>query len=156
MFFLTTAVSSYSQAKEQDKPISYALSTSLYTQHWNPKPEHNNHQQLIGLERRTGDTAWGAALFKNSFSQPTQMVYWGKNFRTDKLPEGFRSRVMFGFMHGYKGKYKNKIPFNQLGVAPVIVPTLGYENEYFEADIVLLAAAAWMVTITLPFSLQND
>ena len=28
----------------------WRLQTSLYTKHWNPDPEHNNHQKLIGIE----------------------------------------------------------------------------------------------------------
>ncbi|MGI9273490.1 MAG: sn-glycerol-3-phosphate transporter [Endozoicomonas sp.] len=152
VFFVATVISGHTLAKEQDRKISYAISTSLYTQHWNPKPEHNNSQELIGLERRMGDTAWGAAFFKNSFHQPSQFAYWSKTYRFNSLPEGFRSKVMFGFIHGYKGEYQNKIPFNQFGIAPAILPTIGYASRYVEADIVLLAGAAWMVTLTLPIN----
>lgn len=130
--------------------IRYNLTTSLYTKHWNPKPEHNNDQKLIGIERQNGLTSWGIALFKNSFNQDTQLVYWGREFRLDEYVPGMRSKWMFGLMHGYKGEYKDKVPLNQLGVSPVIAPTIGYTTRYFEADIVFLGFNAITVTATLP------
>ena len=31
-----------------------------------------------------------------------------------------------GLLYGYKGAYKDKIPFNDFGIAPAIIPALGY------------------------------
>ena len=31
------------------------LQTSVYTRHFNPDPEHNNHQDLLGLEYNRAD-----------------------------------------------------------------------------------------------------
>lgn len=135
---------------ESGDDIRYNFTTSLYTKHWNPKPEHNNDQKLIGIERQNGSTSWGIALFKNSFNQDTQLVYWGKEFRLDEYVPGMRSKWMFGLMHGYKGEYKDKVPLNQLGVSPVIAPTIGYTTRYFETDIVFLGFNAITVTATLP------
>jgi hypothetical protein len=52
---------------------------SLYTRHWNPSPEHNNHQHMIIVEARSHDN-WlvGLSVFDDSFYQPTQLVYVGK------------------------------------------------------------------------------
>lgn len=132
--------------------ISYNLTTSLYTRHWNPRQEHNNDSRLIGLECQTNDTMWGIALFKNSFDQDSQLVYWAKIFSLEEyVPvSGLRSKWLFGLIHGYKGKYENKIPLNQLGIAPAIAPTIGITTRYLEADLVFLGFSAVTVTATLP------
>ena len=132
--------------------ISYNLITSLCTRHWNPDPEHNNDSRLISLERQSGDAMWGLTLFKNSFDQDSQLVYWAKNFSLEEYVSipGFRSKWFFGLIHGYKGEYKNKIPFNQLGVAPAILPTIGIATRYVEADLVFLGFNAVTVIATLP------
>lgn len=57
------------------------LQTSVITRHWSHDPEHNNHQDLIGLERNRADGwVWGGATFRNSFSQRSNYVYAGKRF----------------------------------------------------------------------------
>ena len=132
--------------------ISYNLITSLYTRHWNPDPEHNNDSRLISLERQSGDAMWGLTLFKNSFDQDSQLVYWAKNFSLEEyvyIP-CLRSKWFFGLIHGYKGEYKNRIPFNQLGVAPAILPTIGIATRYVEADLIFLGFNAVTVIVTLP------
>ena len=46
----TGALASEAAPTEDDKGFWYAQ-TSVYTRHFAPDPEHNNHQDLIGLER---------------------------------------------------------------------------------------------------------
>ena len=131
----------------------FILSTSLYTKHFHPKPEHNNKQELIGIEYQRGESVWGGAIFKNSFHQDSQLIYWAKEFSLSDSLDGFRSKWLFGFLHGYKGKYKNKIPLNQLGIAPAVLPTLGYSNRYFEVDVMFLGISAITVTAGIPIRL---
>ena len=130
--------------------VRYNLIFSLYTRHFNPDPEHNNDQNLIGIERQSGDTLWGALVFNNSFYQDSQYVYWGKEFRLDNYMEGLRSKWTFGLLHGYKDEYEDKMPFNHLGIAPVIIPSIGYTTRYLEADVFFLGLNAVTVTATIP------
>ena len=41
---------------------------------------------------------------------------------------------MGGLLHGYKEPYDDKIPLNGLGVAPAIVPSLGFRYKWFLAE----------------------
>ena len=46
---------------------------SLYTAHYDPDPDHNNNQQMLGLEiELRGNRLWGFAMFDNSFGQESQ------------------------------------------------------------------------------------
>lgn len=131
--------------------------TSVYTAHYNPKPEHNNHQKLINVEYiRPDDWLVGLAVFHNSFGQPSQYLYVGKDWTLWQPHPDWRLRgtLTAGLLHGYKGEYKNKIPLNNLGVAPAILPTLGlqYKNVFVEAH--LFATAGVMTTVGFTYSLD--
>jgi hypothetical protein len=53
--------------------------TSLYTKHYDPDPDHTDHQNMLGLEGETGDQrVMGLALFDNSFGQESQYLYPGR------------------------------------------------------------------------------
>ncbi|MES4864626.1 sn-glycerol-3-phosphate transporter, partial [Acinetobacter baumannii] len=63
------------------------MQTSAYTRHWSHDPEHNNHQELIGIERvYTDGLLWGAATFKNSFYQRSYYGYLGKVWENPQYP----------------------------------------------------------------------
>ncbi|HRL74969.1 MAG TPA: hypothetical protein PK440_00355 [Candidatus Accumulibacter phosphatis] len=55
-------------------------------------------------------------------------------------------------MHGYKGQYQDKIPFNGSGYAPAIVPAVGYCYQRVCSELVLFGTAGAMLTlgVTLP------
>lgn len=63
------------------------VQTSAYTKHWSHDPDHNNHQELVGIERvYTDGLLWGAATFKNSFYQRSYYAYLGKVWENDRYP----------------------------------------------------------------------
>lgn len=64
-------VSLAASAAENEREGDYwYVQTSAYTKHWTHDPDHNNHQELVGIERiYTDGLLWGAATFKNSFYQ---------------------------------------------------------------------------------------
>lgn len=126
----------------------WAIQTSVLTKHFNPKPEHNNHQELIGIERNSKNRyLWGGATFLNSFDQRSYYIYVGKRFDFSNTP--FYSKLTVGFIHGYKGEYRDKIPFNNLGIAPVILPSVGIKFKKVQAEAILLGANAMTITIGL-------
>jgi hypothetical protein len=129
----------------------WTLHKSLYTKHWNPVPEHNNHQNLIGVELGF-DRNWvaGAALLDNSFNQPSQLLFVGKYWPLFGS-EHFYGKVMAGLLHGYKEPYEDKIPLNQLGVAPVIIPSLGFSYRMLVLEGAFGGLAALKVTVGVRF-----
>ena len=129
---------------------SYVYS-SLYTKHYDPEPDHVNDQNMLGFEGETKDKrVLGLALFDNSFGQESQYLYIGKKWRQFRSDQWY-FKVTGGLLNGYKEPYEDKIPFNDLGVAPAIVPTLGYQNKSFVAEFNQLGLAASMITFGFTF-----
>ncbi|MDF3931773.1 sn-glycerol-3-phosphate transporter [Pseudomonas citronellolis] len=125
---------------------TWYLQTSVMTRHWNHDPDHNNHQELIGLERNRADGwVWGGATFRNSFRQRSNYVYAGKRFDLEDTP--FYVKVTGGAIQGYHGKYRDKIPLNHYGVAPAIIPSVGMQFGRFGAEFVALGANAGMINV---------
>jgi hypothetical protein len=126
------------------------FATSIYTKHFDPEPDHNDSQNLIGVEMVfENDWIAGIAVFDNSFDQPSQLVFIGKTWPILSSPYWY-FKLMGGLLHGYKEPYEDKIPFNGLGVAPAIVPALGLRYKRVYTEVNLAGAAA--VTVNVGFS----
>ena len=134
---------------EKDQGFWYAQ-TSVYTRHYSPDPEHNNHQDLIGIERnQASGWVFGGATFRNSFRQRSNYAYAGKRFDSADYP--VYVKLTGGLLQGYRGDYKDKIPLNHFGVAPVIIPSVGTHYGPLGAELVFLGANAAMVTTGVRF-----
>ena len=155
----TTAVTtSVWDAPEPWRTDRFYFQTSLKTVHWNPSPEHNNNQKLIygewRLEERWlgGQVLVGASAFDNSFYQPSQFVFGGLLWRPfDSLPAAY-ARIAAGVLHGYKGEYQDKIPFNSTGFAPAAIGSVGYCFNRICGEMVLIGTSGvmWTLGVTLP------
>ena len=110
------------------------MQTSVYTKHFDPEPDHVNDQNLIGVEALF-QNQWlaGLAVFDNSFGQPSQFLYMGRSWQLFGS-DYWHVKLMGGLLHGYKEPYEDKIPLNGLGVAPAIVPALGFRYKWFIAE----------------------
>lgn len=142
-----------------------ALQTSVWTTHYNPQPEHNNHQKLINVEYYFAqdalpeqftfsdwrdDLSWlvGAATFRNSFDQQSAYLYGGSRYDWSMSANADAYvKLTAGFLWGYRGDYKDKIPFNQLGVAPVILPAVGVQYRQANIELLPFAAAGVMMNV---------
>jgi hypothetical protein len=130
-------------APAQDK--QWDLTFAPHAHHWNYNPEH--HPVFLGsVDRRVnGNRFCGLALFRNSFGQPSAYAYVGK--RWDNLlgnPHLF-AKVSAGLIYGYKDKYQNKIPFNDYGVAPAIIPSVGYSFTHDDSVQVMILGTAGLL-----------
>ncbi|NCF63945.1 MAG: sn-glycerol-3-phosphate transporter [Gammaproteobacteria bacterium] len=125
--------------------------TSLYTKHFDPDPEHVNNQKMLGLESEMKNNwVFGLAVFDNSFGQNSQYLYTGYKW------DLFGSKLWYfkltgGLLHGYKEPYEDKIPLNELGVAPAILPTLGFQYKFFVVEANLAGTAALTITAGIAF-----
>lgn len=131
----------------------FYLETSVYTHHWNYDPAHVDHQDLIlGEWNITENWLVGASYFKNSFGQPSEYVYGGYRFRPFEKVQPLYIKVSAGLVHGYKEPYQDKIPFNGSGVAPVIIPSVGYCINRFCGELAIAGTASvvLMLGVTLP------
>ena len=122
--------------------------TSVYTKHYHEDPRHNNHQHLLNLERWNAEgNGFGIAFFDNSFNQPSQYVYGGKFWRPLDSAPLFHFKLTAGLINGYKGEYQNKIPYNGHGIAPAILPAVGFSGERFATEAVLFWNVGAMITV---------
>ena len=133
--------------QKKDKDFWY-VQTSVFTKHFSPDPDHNNNQDLIGLEYNDA-SGWlaGGATFRNSFSQRSYYAYAGKRFDSENYPVYLK--LTGGLLEGYHGQYQDKIPLNRFGVAPVIIPSVGAYYGPVAAELVLLGFNAAMITAGL-------
>jgi hypothetical protein len=128
----------------------------VYNVHFNPQPDHVNRNHKVTIQIYSNyDRVWGAdktifgiSLLKNSFGQPTQYLYWGQKW---DFGEHFYAKITAGLIHGYKGQYRDKIPFNKAGVAPAIIPTFGVQYKDVSVEGMLLGASAFMVGVGYTF-----
>jgi hypothetical protein len=89
----------------------------------------------------------GLALFDNSFGQFSQYAYFGQEWDLWPLGPGrVFANVTAGLLHGYKDPYQDKIPLNQLGIAPAIIPTLGWRVGSIGLGVSLLGFNGLMFT----------
>jgi hypothetical protein len=92
-----------------DVHYDFSFQTSVATRHFHPSSTQNNHQDLLNLEwNYKDDYLVGAATFKNTFKQSTQLIYWGKKFRPIDSDQDLYIKVVGGLIHGYKDEYKDK------------------------------------------------
>lgn len=120
--------------------------------HFHYSSEHADFSWLVGAELQF-PSRWliGGAYFNNSFDQKCQYYYFGKSWPLDFISDNEYMKNMYfkltgGVLLGYKEPYEDKIPFNNNGVAPGIVPGLGYQFGDFNVQLNLLGDAGIMFT----------
>lgn len=106
------------------------LLVSPFTLHFRPSDEHS-HVWLIGVQReRQNGALAGAAYFSNSFGQHSTYIYpWGQIYRDIFDTPRLYVKWTAGLLYGYKGKYKDKVPFNHKGFSPAVIPAIGWEFD---------------------------
>jgi hypothetical protein len=128
------------------------LTISPYTHHWSHNPDHKP-VALVALDRHLkGGRFCGLALFSNSFGQESAYIYvgqqWNELFGNPKL----FTKLSAGFLYGYRDQYKDKIPYNKYGLAPVIIPSLGYAiTPQDSAQVYLLGTAGLLFAYSRSF-----
>ncbi len=127
-------------APARDK--QWDLTLAPYAYHWTHNPEHRP-VFLGAIERHVnGDRFCGLALFRNSFGQPSAYIYVGQQWNHLLGNPQLFAKVSAGLIYGYKGKYQHKIPFNDYGIAPAIIPSLGYSfTRNDSAQVMVLGTA---------------
>lgn len=147
---ITRAAATQSSSEPDDG--FWLVQTSVYTKHFSPAPEHNNHQGLLGIERnQASGLVYGAATFRNSFGQRSYYGYAGMRFDFESGSFPLYAKVTGGLLKGYRGEYRDKIPFNRYGIAPVIIPGFGVNLGPVNAEAILLGASAAMLNVGVRF-----
>lgn len=119
--------------------------------HFSNSESYQGASLLVGIEVvKPNDHVYGLALFNNSFDQFSQYIFYGKIFRYKDT--NIHGKITAGLIHGYKGEHRDNLYFNkQLGVAPVIVPGIGYQKNRWGIDVYLLATQGLLLGIGYQF-----
>jgi len=129
------------------------LQTSLNNTHFHYDSAHVKYPKLVYGEYHLSDR-WlvGAAAFDNSFGQSSQAVFGGWRFRPFPELQPLYLKVLGGVVHGYRGQYRDKIPFNHSGFAPAIIPSVGYCISRVCSEVVVIGGAGLLLTVgvTIP------
>lgn len=131
----------------------YELFYSPYTHHWTYSPEHRTVHALSLSRRLENGRFCGFSLFSNSFGQPSAYAFVGKEWDglLPSVPQ-LRLGVSAGVIYGYVGQYKDKVPLNVGGFAPVVIPSISWRlTDQAALQVQLLGTAAVMVGGTWRF-----
>ena len=116
--------------------------------HFDSSPDHADHSWLIGVEWQAANRWLGGwSHFNNSFDQKCDYLYVGKSWTLDAVSPNLYFKLSGGVLLGYKEPYEDKIPFNNDGIAPGIVPAIGYKYERFNAQVNVLGTAGLIITV---------
>jgi len=120
---------------------------SPYALHFENGPDHTGHPWLIGVEWQD-KSRWlaGFSYFNNTFDQKCEYIYGGYTFSLGETFKNWYIKVTGGLIIGYKEPFEDKLPVNWNGVAPVILPGLGYKFERFNIQINVLGANGFIFT----------
>ena len=149
---LALLAASGSQAGVFEEGDTLMLQAAPGVIHFNSDPDHTKYSWLVGLEWQSS-SRWivGGSYFNNSFNQKCEYLYFGKSWPLDfvsdsSLFQNLYFKLTGGLLLGYKEPYEDKIPFNDNGVAPGLVPSLGYQYGDFNVQLNLLGGAGVMFT----------
>ena len=157
---LGTALSLPAQAQLIAPGDQFMLGYGPHVIHFNPGPEHVRWNHFVALELQTDRTklfpsdraTFGVALFNNSFGQFSQYVYWGQIWNVSRIADGtVFAKFTMGLLNGYKPPFDEKIPFNKAGVAPAIVPSIGYRYHNLAAEVALLGNNGLLFAVSYTF-----
>jgi len=111
----------------EDKDRHYELFLGPFTRHWTLSDEHKKVYALGFTQRLPDDRFCGFSLFRNSFGQPSGYAYLGKTWNglVPSMPRLYGS-VSAGILFGYVDRYEGKVPANNHGFSPGLIPAIGY------------------------------
>lgn len=141
------------EAETDQDAARWLLQTGLYGRHYGSRPDLNEDYRFLGLEYHW-PARWlaGGAVFRNSFDQPCQMLYGGKLWRPlEERAPLLHLKLVGGLVHGYKGEHEDNIPWNEHGVAPMILPAVGVSGKRFSSELVFYYRAGFLVTVGVRF-----
>jgi len=116
--------------------------------HYNSDPQHAKYSWLVGAEWQQ-PSRWlaGYSYFNNSFDQKCHYFYAGRWWPIREDDPHWYVKLTGGVILGYKEPFEDKIPLNHNGIAPGIVPAVGYKFNRFNVQLNLLGTAGFMVTV---------
>jgi hypothetical protein len=115
--------------------------------HFHSNPDYTSHPWLVGAEwQRPSRWLAGYSYFNNSFGQKSQYIYGGKWWPARESGQGWYFKLTGGVILGYKEPYEDKLSYNHNGVAPGMIPALGFKMDRANVQLNLLGFSGVMIT----------
>lgn len=117
---------------------AWSMTLGHRVMHYRDDPEHHERPGLIALDYSPAETDVfiGGATFLNSFRQRSTYAYAGKRYGAMDSP--FYLQLTAGLLSGYRGEHRDKIPLNRFGVAPAVIPSVGFEHNGYRGEVFVL------------------
>ncbi len=116
--------------------------------HFSDSEDYKGTPYFFSAEvQRKDQWLYGLGLFNNSFDQFSQYLYGGYKFKFEDSLKNFHAKITVGIIHGYKDEFKDKIPLNNSGFAPAIIPGIGWKKDKLGMDVILLGDAGLLFTV---------
>ncbi len=117
---------------------AWSMTLGHRVMHYREDPEHHERPGLVALDYSPADAEWfvGGATFLNSFRQRSTYAYAGKRYGANQSP--FYLQLTAGLLSGYRGEHRDKIPLNRFGVAPAVIPSVGFEHNGYRGEVFVL------------------
>jgi len=116
--------------------------------HYSSSDDHAGTPIFTSIRvQRPDNWQYGLALFNNSFGQFSQYAFGGYRWELYGTLKNFHVIGTAGIIHGYTGKFEDKIPFNYEGWSPGLSLGVGYKKGKFGADVTTLGAAGLLFTV---------
>ncbi len=138
----------WDQTSAEGPAKGYWAFASPYTYHWSDE-NASDHKPVFALSisrQLPNERFCGFSLFRNSFGQPSAYAFTGWYWPSllTSHPEVYGT-VSAGVIYGYVGEFKDKVPLNVGGFAPVVIPTVGYRlTPRLALEVQILGTAAVM------------
>jgi len=136
----------------QGKQVRWQFSPMTY--HYSEDSEHKR-VVMVGLERENADRSLdGAALFTNSFGQPTVYFYpWGRVYKSIAGIDSLSIKWTAGLLYGYRDPFENKVPLNFRGFSLALIPAVAYEfKPDWQLQVNILGTAGLMFSLSTRFN----
>jgi len=123
---------------------------SPYTLHFSHDPAHKE-VYMVGLEHeRPSGVVWGAAVFDNSFGQPSVFAFGGQRLYRWSRWDALYAEWSVGLLYGYTGEYRHKVPLNVNGWSPGAVAALGWKfSRTIAGQVNLLGTSGLMFQLSV-------
>jgi hypothetical protein len=151
--FVAVSAAAQTAGETAPEPDAYwRLTVSPLAIHYHYAPDHK-YVWGFGVERqRADDWLAGLAYFTNSFGQPSGFAYAGKRFPGLFGKPQLFGQITGGVLYGYRGEFKDEVPYNHHGWSPGVVATLGWQIDRKQAVALhFLGTAALMLQLSYDF-----
>lgn len=138
---LAASAVSCAPAGAHETSAAWSLTVGHRVLHYSTDPDHHERPSLIAIDYRPAyrDVFFGGATFLNSFRQRSVYAYAGKRYSASGSP--LYLQLTAGLLSGYRGEHRDKIPLNRFGVAPAVIPSVGFTHRSVRGEVFVLGNA---------------